>query len=52
MIDDTTLRDRKRRTESSGNICSNWGYLAEERKTDAVNQQYVGVRRDKIWLLR
>jgi hypothetical protein len=46
----TTLRDTKGRTESSGNVCSNWGYLAEERKTDGVNQQGVGVRRDRIWL--
>jgi hypothetical protein len=42
----------KRRTESSGNICSNWGYLAEERKTDCVNQRGVGVRRDRIWLVK
>ena len=47
-----TLRDRKRRTESSGNVCSNWGYLAGWRKTDCVNQRGVGVRRDRIWLLR
>jgi hypothetical protein len=33
----TTLRDRKRRTESAGNAYSSWGYLAEERKTDGVN---------------
>ena len=45
-----TLRDGKGRTESSGNVCSNWGYLAEERKTDCVNQRGVGVRRDRIWL--
>ena len=47
-----TLRDQKGRTESSGNVCSNWGYLAEEREADGVNQLGVGVRRDRIWLTR
>jgi hypothetical protein len=46
----TTLRDRKWRTGSSGNVCSNWGYLATPKKADAVNQRGVGVRRETIWL--
>lgn len=45
-----TLRDKKWRTEFSLNVCNNWGYLAEERKTDGVNQQGVGIRKDRIWL--
>jgi hypothetical protein len=48
----TTLRNRRRRTESSGNVCSNWGYLARSRKTDGVNQRGAGVRMETIWLLR
>jgi len=43
-----TLRNRKGRTESSGNICSDWGYLPEKRKTDCVNRRNVGVRSDRI----
>jgi hypothetical protein len=45
-----TLRDRTGRTESSGNVGKYWGYLAEEHKTDGVNQQGVGVRRERVWL--
>jgi len=45
-----TLRDKKWRTEFSLNVCNNWGYLAEECKRDGVNQQGVGIRKDRIWL--
>jgi hypothetical protein len=46
----TPLRDRTRRTESSGNVCRNWGYLAGRKETDDVNQRVADFRMETIWL--